>query len=257
MGTPAGGTIANTYMLKWDHTVRTSTFNKYIHTYTRYFDDGFVIWNGPLEQLINFQTYLNTIDQHIHTTSNFGKSITYLDIDMKITEHNIILTRTHHKITSTETYLDYRSSHPKHIKNNLPISILTRSFIICNTLSTFNIEKERIKIRFKNSHYPTKVIHQAINKTISKYNIPTTDNQPAYINSRRIALQSIGNKQQHNDNSKIHLPITYWPYIPISEYFKKPTWTTKLNNCRIKFKKPIVSFKQPPNILRLLTKATT
>ncbi len=37
---------------------------------------------------------------------------------MKLTEHNIILTRTHRKTTSTETYLDYRSSHPKHLKHN-------------------------------------------------------------------------------------------------------------------------------------------
>jgi hypothetical protein len=199
---------------------------------------------------------MNTIDKHIQTTSNYGKSLVYLDIDMKLTEHNIILTRTHRKTTSTETYLDYRSSHPKHLKHNLPISIFTRSFLLCNTQTTFNLEKERIITRFRNSHYPKKVIQEAIEKTTTKHNIPTKNNQPAYIESRRKALQSIGIKEQQQDNSRIYLPVTYWPYIPIKDNFTKSTWISKLNNCRIKFKQPIVSFKQPPSILRLLSKAT-
>jgi hypothetical protein len=256
MGTPAGGAIANTYMLKWDEKIKTSTYSQYIHTYTRYFDDGFIIWNGPHLELLKFQQHMNTIDKHIQTTSNYGKSLVYLDIDMKLTEHNIILTRTHRKTTSTETYLDYRSSHPKHLKHNLPISIFTRSFLLCNTQTTFNLEKERIITRFRNSHYPKKVIQEAIEKTTTKHNIPTKNNQPAYIESRRKALQSIGKKEQQQDNSRIYLPVTYWPYIPIKDNFTKSTWISKLNNCRIKFKQPIVSFKQPPSILRLLSKAT-
>ena len=259
MGTPAGGSIANTYMIEWDKTIKSSKYQPFIHTYARYYDDGFMIWNGPEDQLKKFITYMNTVDSNIQTTANYGKTIIYLDIDIKLTDHNIILTRTHRKATASETYLDYRSSHPKHLKDNLPVSIFTRSFLLCNKQSTFNLEKEKIKQRFKNSHFPSRVIEAALNKTITKNNIPTIDNQPSYIESRRKALDLIGNNavETNRHTNDIYLPVTFWPYLPIKKQFSKPTWASKLPNCRVKFKKPIISFKQPPNILRLLTNANT
>jgi hypothetical protein len=46
MGNPAGGAITNPYMLEWDHKILNNpAFNKHIHTYARYHDDGFTIWN--------------------------------------------------------------------------------------------------------------------------------------------------------------------------------------------------------------------
>ena len=256
MGTPSGGSIANTYMLTCDTSIKTSAYNQYINTYARYFDDGFLIWNGPEQQLINFISFMNTIDKNIQITATYGKTLVYLDIDLKLTDHNILLTRTYRKSTASETYLDYRSSHPKHLKDNLPISIFTRSFIICNTQTSFNTEKDKIIQRFKNSHFPGKVITTALNKTIAKHNIPTTNNQPLYIQSRLKALENIGKRPDFTETtsqSDIYLPITHWPHKPIKQNFNKQTWSRKLNNCRIKFKKPTVSFKQPPNLLRLLT----
>jgi hypothetical protein len=259
MGNPAGGAIANAYMLEWDHKILNNpAFNKHIHTYARYHDDGFTIWNGPLLVLQQWLQYINTIDPDIKTTSQHGKQITYLDIDMTITEHNILLTRTHRKSTATDTYLDYRSAHPKHLKINLPMSILFRSFIISNTQATFTLEKQQIITRFKQSNYPTKVLDAAVKKMLSKYKIPETPNQQAYIQSRKTALSNIGkkpNNQQQNNN--IFLPITHWPYLPYKQHLNKESWTTKLNHCKIKHHNPIVSYKQPNNLLKLLTNSNT
>ena len=232
--------------------------SKYLHTYARYYDDGFFIWNGPEDSLTNFLSYINSIDKHIQTTSSYGKTTIYLDIQITLTEHNILLTRTHRKSTATDTYLDYRSSHPKHLKSNLPMSILFRSLIICNTQSAFKLESKQIYQRFKSSNYPSSVLNEAISKTMAKYNLPPEENQFLYAQSRRIAIKNIGKSTPIlENNNSIYLPITHWPFIPYTKHFNNTSWTNKLNTCKIKNLHPTVSYKQPPNLLRLLTSALT
>ena len=134
MGNPAGGAIDNTYMLDWDKIIMNPPIHKkHLQTYLRYFVDGFIIWNGTEAQLISFLSFINSIDKHIKTTSVNGKSAVYLDTNISIDPHNTIRTRTNRKSTSTESYLDYTSAHPKLLKDNLPMSILFRAFITCNT----------------------------------------------------------------------------------------------------------------------------
>lgn len=254
MGNPAGGAIANAYMLEWDKiSMNHPIYKQHIHTYARYYDDGFIIWNGPEIQLKNYLKWINTIDKHIEITSIHGKTIPYLDIELKLTEQNIIHTRTHRKVTATDTYLDYRSAHPKHLKANLPMSILLRSLIISNTQATFKIEKTDIIQRFKNSHYPSKVIDDAVNKTMEKYKIPHEDNQFAYLQARRTALTNIGKHPENRNTNKAFLPITHWPHLPYKQHLNKHTWASKLPNCKITSIQPNISYKQPDNMLRLLT----
>mgnify|MGYP003335416267 CR=1 FL=1 len=256
MGNPAGGAIANTYMLKWDqHLLNHPKFSPFIYTYARYHDDGFTIWNGPLQELQEFLQYINTIDPDIKTTAQYGKQVNYLDLDIAITNHNILLTRTHRKATATDTYLDYRSAHPRHLKANLPMSILFRSFIICNTQASFQLEKTQILTRFKHSNYPARVLQDTLNKVLNKYKIPTTNNQPAYADARRKALANIGQSKQQTQQMRdnIFMPITHWPYTPYKTHINKQTWTSSLTNCRIRYHKPTLSYKQPPNLLRMVT----
>ena len=124
MGNPAGASIANIYMIEWDRILRTqAAFHTHTLNYQRYLDDGFLIWIGTQEELTSFITQTNNIDRNIQIIANYGKQVTYLDIELTLTTNIIILTRTHRKPTAAQTYLDYKSSHPKHIKNNLPSSI--------------------------------------------------------------------------------------------------------------------------------------
>ena len=89
MGNPAGGAIANTYMLVWDKIIMNHPINsKYLNTYARYYDDGFFIRNGPEDSLTIFLSYINSIDKHIQTTSSYGKTTINLDIQITLTEHN-------------------------------------------------------------------------------------------------------------------------------------------------------------------------
>jgi hypothetical protein len=254
MGNPAGASIANIYMIQWDKIIRKhKSYIQNVHLYTRYLDDGFIIWIGPIPELNAFIAFINTIDPNIQITANHGKSITYLDIDLLLTPNNIILTRTHRKPTAPTTYLSYTSSHPQHIKKNLPRSILFRSFIICNTQPSFTLEMQQIKQRFINSKYPTSIIDQAFAKTISQYGIPTFPNQYQYNIARKEALKNIGIKHDRATN-QIYLPITYNPYINTKQFTNNTAIHTALPSCNQNFT-AITSFKQPNNLLRHLTRS--
>jgi hypothetical protein len=258
MGNPAGASIANTYMLEWDKTFNKQTsFTTFAHNYQRYLDDGFLIWIGPTTELDTFITHINTIDKNIQIIAKYGKQVTYLDIDILLTPNNIILTRTHRKDTAAQTYLNYNSAHPQHIKNNLPRSIFFRSFIICNTQSSFTIETQHIKERFHNSKYPLSTINQAFNKTTTQYNIPTTINQYQYNIARKKAISNIGKKPENQSaDTKLYLPITYQPHINFKQYTSDTAIHKSLPACNNNFT-AITSFKQPYNLLRHLTKSNT
>lgn len=259
MGNPAGGAIANTYLLTWDNNIiNNHAYKNHIHMYMRYHDDGFFIWHGPEETLKQLLTFINTIDPYIKTTHTYGKQLTYLDIEITLTNHNTILTRTHRKATAPETYLKYTSAHPKTLKNNLPFSIFFRSFIIANSQETFNRETKTIIQRFKKSGYSRKTVIASLTKLQAQHNIPTSRNQHAYITARRQALLAVGNKSHTQAQThRIFMPLTYWPNVPYTHHINKQKWQETLKNCHIKNHHPTIAFKQPPNILRLLTKAST
>jgi len=139
------------------------------------------------------------------------------------------------------------------------MSILFRSFIICNTQYAYKMEQQEILQRFRNSHYTQRALAEANNKTTTKYNIPTSDNQLQYAQSRRIALNNIGTKHKPNsaEKQKIFLPMTHWPNLPYHTHINKTNWPLKLNQCKVKGLQPTISYKQPANLLRLLTNAST
>jgi hypothetical protein len=80
------------------------------------------------------------------------------------------------------------------------MSILFRAFIVCKTQYQYKLEQQQILQRFKNSDYTTRTLEEAVNKTSTKHNIPTTDNQQQYSKSRREALMNIGTKNSPTKN---------------------------------------------------------
>ena len=78
--------------------------SKHLHTYLRYYDDAFIIWNGTEKQLTDYLSFINNIDTHIKTTSSFGKTAIYLDVNIAIDTHNTISTQTNRKATATDDF---------------------------------------------------------------------------------------------------------------------------------------------------------
>jgi hypothetical protein len=57
----------------------------------------------------------------------------FLDVLIRISTNNNIITDIFSKDTDTHMYLNFRSSHPKHIEINIPFNLASRIITITNT----------------------------------------------------------------------------------------------------------------------------
>ena len=269
MGCPSGGSIANLYLTDWEAKFQyNSIFHNSLKFYSRYFDDGFLIWSGSKQLLIQLMNYMNNIDPNIQITYEISRfKINYLDIEITLNQQNQILTRIHKKSTALNVYLNYSSAHPTHVKNNLPYSILYRTFLLSSDLQSYTITKQNIINWFKDSKFPKKTIDQAIFKFENKFNIYKIDSNLAYQLARNQTFNRLFNNNNtiYKDNknksnqltmdskNNIYFPLTYIPKINYKRIINKNIWNNEFNNTELINNNIIVSYKQPNNVLKLVT----
>ena len=88
--------------------------------YTRYIGNTFIIHPGGLAKLNNFLTNQNMMNDSMkfdHKT--FTHSIAFLNNRIHINKNVQLQPILYTKPTNTRNYLQYRSSHPKHLKDSL------------------------------------------------------------------------------------------------------------------------------------------
>jgi hypothetical protein len=99
----------------------------------RFLHDCFIIWNSDIPVEI-FHTELNSLNDHIRFTVNRSKiEMPFLDVLIRISTNNNIITDIFSKDIDTHMYLNFRSSHSKHIKINIPFNLASRIITITNT----------------------------------------------------------------------------------------------------------------------------
>lgn len=248
MGCRCGGSMANTYLLIWDQPIIN---HPNIIQYNRYFDDGFIIWNGPIIQLHSFMQTLNQSDPHIQITYNTDKTIQYLDIELNIID-NQIHTRPYRKSIANNFCLNPTSNHPNHTINNIPQTLLFRIFAISSNLSTYNHYKRLMISRLKASNYKQRTITPAILKFETKHQLinPTPS---TYITQRSNLLNSL-HQPATTDNNTINIlptPITYWPKMHLPQ-FSTTNWHNLFQFTHIAKHKPVKAFRQLQPIQRQL-----
>lgn len=272
MGCPAGGTIANTYLLDWEAVfVNHPSYKHFIQMYCRYFDDGFLIWHGPKEILINLLNFMNEIDNCIKITYTISdKNTQYLDVEILLNEHKRIQTRTYRKGTACNSFLSFNSAHPTHMKRNLPYSIFYRAFMISSDLSSYLRTRKEIFDWFLASDYTLADINKAHSKLESRLNFSIEYEHDPYldqvINSKyeiarlaafqQLIKRSRNSKITSTDHRQIFLPLTYLPFINFKKVHNKQLWTTEFISDCFKSTKGTISFKQPNSLIKSLSKST-
>ena len=144
MGKAFAPNLANIYLSKFDVMANSHPdFN--INLYSRFIDDIFFIWLSSLEELAEFQNYLNNIIPGIHITLQSNpQQIEFLDILIYTVpakdEPNckILNTHTFFKKTDTHQLLHFRSYHPKHTKTGILKSQFIRFKRLSSTLEDYN-----------------------------------------------------------------------------------------------------------------------
>ena len=138
-------------------------FASYIRqSWKRFLDDCFTIWNFDIPVEI-VHTELNSLNDHIRFTVNRSKiEMPLLDVLIRISTNNNIITDIFSKDTDTHMYLNFRSSHPKHIKINIPFNLASRIITITNTEELRYTRLRELRMYLKNQQYPEEIVEHGI-----------------------------------------------------------------------------------------------
>ena len=211
--------------------------------YTRYLDDIFLIWNKNRGDPNCFKEWLSSTDARLSfTLDQCGSSVSFLDVKVSIKELKIS-TDIFYKPTDTKKYLDYKSCHPRHIKNNIPFNLARRICTITSEAETTERRLQELKLYLKRCNYPINVINLGIEKALS------------------IPKETLRSRKEHSTNeiSKIPFVSTFTPNS--NNLFQMAYNMTNILKENIKtrdiFKKfeLINARRQPNNLKSILTSA--
>ncbi len=154
MGTNVAPNIANLYMADLEEK-SVYTYPKQPFFYGRFIDDGIMICQLGLMELMKFLHYLNNVNPFIKFTWNISAcELPFLDILIKIDLLGNITTCLYTKDTDTHLYLQYMSSHPKHVIDSILYSQLIRFRRICSNFDDFLNHALIIWGHFEERGYP-------------------------------------------------------------------------------------------------------
>lgn len=148
MGKSFAPTLANLYLLDFDAHILRGNGKYNVHHYYRFLDDGFLIWPHTIEELIEFETYLNKITPGITIKFEYNPNfINYLDVTIykvHLKNHALLATRTYFKPTTTLALLHKDSFHPKHTFQGVLKSQLIRYKRISSTFHDYEITAAKL-----------------------------------------------------------------------------------------------------------------
>ena len=121
MGTRMAPSYANLFMAKLEEDLLAWTSAR-PHTWWRYIDDIFAIWEHGRESLMTFLDQINSFHPSIKFTAETStQQVSFLDTTV-ILEGNNIHTDLYTKPTDTHQYLSPDSCHPKHCTTSIPLA---------------------------------------------------------------------------------------------------------------------------------------
>ena len=105
----------------------------------RFLDDIFFIWLHGIERLQEFLKFIDSFHETISYTWDYSESqVSFLDVTICREVGGGISTDVFSKPTDTHQYLDYRSCHPKHVKQAIPYGQALRLRRICSSERKFD-----------------------------------------------------------------------------------------------------------------------
>ncbi|XP_070568960.1 uncharacterized protein [Ptychodera flava] len=243
MGTMTAPSYANIPMGQIEDTTLKQAEHK-PEKWKRFIDDVRFLWNHGLDKLLLIQEYSNIIHPTVKFTINYStEKLPFLDTTM-INENGKIATTIYTKPTDKHSYLWSTSCHPKHIFKSIPWSQSLRYRRICSDTNKYDTASEALHNHLTHRGYNHDVIKNAI--------------EGARLKSRSQLLQPRRDACKPTTEDRIPLVITFNPKLPnipaiINKYWDilQATPDTRDIFC----KPPIVSYRQPSNLSKILVRA--
>lgn len=167
MGSPLSPLLADIYMDYLEGIIQTKFNNNVVYWY-RYVDDVIVLFRGTDRQLSKFFDQLNSIDQKIQFTKEFGGSeLNFLDLTIKLEEgrHKFSVFR---KPTYTDVVIHNSSNHPAPHKYAAFYSMINRALSVPMDHGDLQKEKEIIYSIAIGNGYPIATIDRIWRKVSRK-----------------------------------------------------------------------------------------
>ena len=156
-----------------------ASFTTILKLWKRFIDDCMGIYQGNFEQ---FNHWFNIIKQHFHKfeldltydtdthaiidsepIEKDTKSVQFLDMEF-FKEGNCLHTREYRKETSSQSYLNYSSAHPRHTFSGIIKSQMYRLRRLCSRDVDYYKAIEELKLRCLKSGYPSKIVQDILSQ---------------------------------------------------------------------------------------------
>lgn len=159
MGKACSPQLADLYLEWFDEQARTG-FHIKPFLYFRYLDDIFMIWTGTVEQLKEFEKFLNSLIPGINIKLEYSsESISFLDTTIYTQEeedHKKIQTKVYFKPTDTHQLLHKQSFHPRHFFTGVLKSQFIRFKRISSSRNDYDEASRTLMTALRSRGYATR-----------------------------------------------------------------------------------------------------
>jgi len=241
MGRSYAPSTADAYLLEFDYEAQHGS-RFVIDLFSRFLDDIFLLFNGNLQDLKQYELFLNSLIPDIQVTLKaHSEIIDFLDVyiykEYASNGECTLQTRTYFKPTDTHQLLHKQSHHPTHTFRAILRSQFIRFKRLSSTQEDFLAASQILTKTLRSRGYSLRFIKQIQHQVWFNYNNNNTN-------------------QQHNNTTntnKILLPVVTY-YDPIQAKLNK-MWREELQkNEVLKTFNIIPSFRIHHNLKQILTK---
>ena len=203
----------------------------FIRNYFRFLDDVFMKWLSEFD-IQPFYELINGLDPDIKFIfEEPSTSLIFLDINIEVINGNLQFD-IYHKPTNSFSYLNYKSCHPPHTKNNISLSLAKR--IVRIVSQTRNNRLEELKCHLKQRKHPEAVINYSFTKLFEPQ-------KHTVASENLITFKRTYNPNHHFSHSKFLNCVNSFSNRELKNSFKD--------------KKVILTTRQSSNLKKLLVRA--
>jgi hypothetical protein len=157
MGKAYAPSLADLYMQEIDER---ASANQYVDLLFRFLDDIFFVWTGSVQDLKQFETYLNSLVPGIHITLQYSEQeVNFLDTTVYI-NNNVLNTKVFFKPTDTHQLLHKLSFHPKHTATGVLKSQFLRFKRISSTRQDYDDACRILSRSLRQRHYSARLLRK-------------------------------------------------------------------------------------------------
>jgi GIY-YIG catalytic domain len=168
MGKTYAPALADLYMEEFDDRAMDEYDIKPL-LYSRFLDDIFFVWTGTLQQLLDYEKYLNSLIPGIKVTLNYSQeTVNFLDTTVykqHESAYDTLLTRVYFKATDTHQLLHKTSFHPRHTTRGVLKSQLIRFKRLSSSFDDYDTACKTLFRALTKRHYSKRMM-RAMKKEI-------------------------------------------------------------------------------------------